>query len=215
MINYYNDSLENDNYEEEEEEKEEKEEKLDKNNVEEIIEVKKDESKKTPIKAKEEDIPISKDILKIDENKEKVIYQNNKKDSNDKTSFAHSIIFEGEDIDITRKKVYECLEQTGTNFIIFKKKNKNENNNNENKNDWEDMFGENANFNDIDEERKLKPTMINKDKSKREQIIERMHDIRNIILLSEEYIEIASMDKNEDNNNILNLDGNMNQGKNK
>ena len=91
--------------------------------------------------------------------------------------------------------------------------NKNENNNNENKNDWEDMFGENANFNDIDEERKLKPTMINKDKSKREQIIERMHDIRNIILLSEEYIEIASMDKNEDNNNILNLDGNMNQGK--
>ena len=124
MINYYNDSLENDNYEEEEEEKEEKEEKLDKNNVEEIIEVKKDESKKTPIKAKEEDIPISKDILKIDENKEKVIYQNNKKDSNDKTSFAHSIIFEGEDIDITRKKVYECLEQTGTNFIIFKKKNK-------------------------------------------------------------------------------------------
>ena len=124
MINYYNDSLENDNYEEEEEEKEEKEEKLDKNNVEEIIEVKKDESKKTPIKAKEEDIPISKDILKIDENKEKVIYQNNKKDSNDKTTFAHSIIFEGEDIDITRKKVYECLEQTGTNFIIFKKKNK-------------------------------------------------------------------------------------------
>ena len=91
--------------------------------------------------------------------------------------------------------------------------NKNENNNNENKNDWEDMFGENANFNDIDEERKLKPTMINKDKSKREQIIERMNDIRNIILLSEEYIEIASMDKNEDNNNILNLDGNMNQGK--
>jgi hypothetical protein len=91
--------------------------------------------------------------------------------------------------------------------------NKNENNNNENKNDWEDMFGENANFNDIDEERKLKPTMINKEKSKREQIIERMNDIRNIILLSEEYIEIASMDKNEDNNNILNLDGNMNQGK--
>ena len=104
--------------------KKETQEKLDKNNVEEIIEVKKDESKKTPIKAKEEDIPISKDILKIDENKEKVIYQNNKKDSNDKTSFAHSIIFEGEDIDITRKKVYECLEQTGTNFIIFKKKNK-------------------------------------------------------------------------------------------
>ena len=100
------------------------EEKLDKNNVEEIIEVKKDESNKKPIKAKEDDIPASKDNLKIDEHKEKVIYQNNRKDSNDKTSFAHSIIFEGEDIDITRKKVYECLEQTGTNFIIFKKKNK-------------------------------------------------------------------------------------------
>ena len=72
-----------------------------------------------------------------------------------------------------------------------------EENKNENKNDWEDMFGENANFNDIDEERKLKPTFINKDKSKREQIIERMNDIKNIILLSEEYIEIASIEKKE------------------
>ena len=56
-------------------------------------------------------------------------------------------------------------------------------NKNEPKNDWEDMFGENANFNDIDEERKLKPAFINKNKSKRDQIIERMNDIRNIILL--------------------------------
>ena len=72
-------------------------------------------------------------------------------------------------------------------------------NKNENKNDWEDMFGENANFNDIDEERKLKPMKINKDKSKREQIIERMNDIKNIILLSEEYIEIASLEKNRRN----------------
>ena len=61
-------------------------------------------------------------------------------------------------------------------------------NKNENKNEWDDMFGENANFNDIDEERKLKPMKINKDKSKREQIIERINDIKNIILLSEEYI---------------------------
>ena len=50
-------------------------------------------------------------------------------------------------------------------------------NKNENKNEWDDMFGENANFNYIDEERKLKPMKINKDKSKREQIIERMNDI--------------------------------------
>ena len=83
-------------------------------------------------------------------------------------------------------------------------------NKNEPKNDWEDMFGENANFNDIDEERKLKPAFINKNKSKRDQIIERMNDIRNIILLSEEYIEIASLEKNEDNNNKMNFDSNLN-----
>ena len=90
-----------------------------------------------------------------------------------------------------------------------------EENKNENKNDWEDMFGENANFNDIDEERKLKPNLINKDKSKREQIIERMNDIKNIILLSEEYIEIASFEKKEDNDNKINLDGNYNINKGK
>ena len=86
----------------------------------------------------------------------------------------------------------------------------------ENKNDWEDMFGENANFNDIDEERNLKPMKINKNKSKREQIIERMNDIKNIILLSEEYIEIASMEKIEENDNKINLGNdmnNMNSGK--
>ena len=90
-----------------------------------------------------------------------------------------------------------------------------EENNNENKNDWEDMFGENANFNDIDEERKLKPTRINKDKTKREQIIERMNDIKNIILLSEEYIEIASMDKIEENDNKLNIGNILNTNKGK
>ena len=72
-------------------------------------------------------------------------------------------------------------------------------NKNENKKEWDDMFGENANFNDIDEERKLKPMKINKDKSKREQIIEIMNNIKNIILLSEEYIEIASLEKNRRN----------------
>ena len=85
--------------------------------------------------------------------------------------------------------------------------NKNEN---ENKNDWEDMFGENANFNDIDEERQLKPMKINKNKSKRDQIIERMNDIKNIILLSEEYIEIASMEKIDENDNKMNLGNNLN-----
>jgi len=88
-------------------------------------------------------------------------------------------------------------------------------NKNENQNDWEDMFGENANFNDIDEERKLKPMKINKDKSKREQIIERMNDIRNIILLSEEYIEIASLEKTEENDNKMGLGNNLNMDKGK
>ena len=82
---------------------------------------------------------------------------------------------------------------------------------NENKNDWEDMFGENANFNDIDEERVLKPQKINKNKSKREQIIERLNDIKNIVLLTEEYFEFISIDKNNDNLNDnmgFNVDGN-------
>ena len=88
-------------------------------------------------------------------------------------------------------------------------------NKNENKNDWEDMFGENANFNDIDEERQLKPMKVNKDKSKREQIIERMNDIKNIILLSEEYIEIASLEKTEENDNKMGLGSNLNMDKGK
>ena len=88
-------------------------------------------------------------------------------------------------------------------------------NKNENKKEWDDMFGENANFNDIDEERKLKPMKINKDKSKREQIIERMNDIRNIILLSEEYIEIASLEKTEENDNKMGLGNNLNMDKGK
>ena len=81
---------------------------------------------------------------------------------------------------------------------------------NENKNDWEDMFGENANFNNVDEEKILQPQTINKDKSKRDQIIERLNDIKNIVLLSEDYIEIASMDKISDINDKLNDDINLN-----
>ena len=134
-MNYYNDSLENDAYEENEEDEnqennkennEVKEEKLDdNNNVEEIIDIKNDNLKKI----KDDDVPISKDVLKIDEQKEQkiktTIYKDNKKnDIEDKTSFCHSIIFEGEDVDITRKKIFECNEQTSTNLILFKKKSK-------------------------------------------------------------------------------------------
>ena len=88
-------------------------------------------------------------------------------------------------------------------------------NKNENKNEWDDMFGENANFNYIDEERKLKPMKINKDKSKREQIIERMNDIKNIILLSEEYIENTSLEKTEETDNKMGLGINLNMDKGK
>ena len=88
-------------------------------------------------------------------------------------------------------------------------------NKNENKKEWDDMFGENANFNDIDEERKLKPMKINKDKSKREQIIEIMNNIKNIILLSEEYIEIASLEKTEETDNKMGLGINLNMDKRK
>ena len=87
---------------------------------------------------------------------------------------------------------------------------------NEKKNDWEDMFGENANFNDVDEEKVLQPQKVNKNKSKREQIIERLNDIKNIVLLSEEYIEIASMEKNSDNKfggKDMNFNSSDNQGK--
>ena len=85
---------------------------------------------------------------------------------------------------------------------------------NENKNDWEDMFGENANFNNIDDEKILQPQIINKNKSKRDQIIERMNDIKSIVLLSEEYIDIINMDKaNDNNNNDMNFNLGNNQGK--
>jgi hypothetical protein len=76
---------------------------------------------------------------------------------------------------------------------------------NENKNDWEDMFGENANFNNVDEERVLQPQKIDKNKSKREQLIERLNDLKNIVLLSDDYIDIVSMDKINNKNDEMNL----------
>ena len=83
---------------------------------------------------------------------------------------------------------------------------------NTNKNDWEDMFGENANFNNVDEERILQPQKIDKNKSKRDQIIERLNDLKNIVLLSDEYIDIVSMDKISNKNDELNFNAN-NSGK--
>ena len=95
----------------------------------------------------------------------------------------------------------EIEEDYGDFENVEGEKDKKNENKNENKNDWEDMFGENANFNDVDEDKVLKPQIINKNKSKRDQIIERLNDIKNIILLSEEYIEIASLEKTTDNKN--------------
>ena len=42
--------------------------------------------------------------------------------TDDKTSYCHYIIYEGEDIDISRKNIIECSEQTGYGFFLFKKK---------------------------------------------------------------------------------------------
>ena len=50
---------------------------------------------------------------------------NSYKNNDDKTSFCHYILYEGEDVDISRKKIIECQEQTGTNFLLFKAYNKN------------------------------------------------------------------------------------------
>ena len=77
---------------------------------------------------------------------------------------------------------------------------KNDIKNESKKNDWEDMFGENAQFNNVDEDQILKPQKICKDKSKRDQIIERLNDIKNLILLSDEYLDLYSFDKSNENN---------------
>ena len=108
----------------------------------------------------------------------------------------------------------EIEEDYGDFENVEGEKDKKNENKNENKNDWEDMFGENANFNDVDEDKVLKPQIINKNKSKRDQIIERLNDIKNIILLSEEYIEIASLEKTTDNkNDKMDFNIGSNQGK--
>ena len=61
------------------------------------------------------------------------------------------------------------------------------------------MFGENAEFNNLDEEQVLKPQKICRDKSKRDQIIERLNDIKNLILLSDDYLDLYGFDKSDEN----------------
>ena len=81
--------------------------------VEEIIEVKKNDI-------------TSKEFMKdssLFENKIEINKKDNNNNNNivdDKTSVCHFIYFEGEDIDITRKKAIDCYEQTN-NFLLFKK----------------------------------------------------------------------------------------------
>ena len=83
--------------------------------LEEVIEVKKNDM------SSKEFIKDSKDSNLFDEKKE-IIKENvnNIKTADDKTSFCHFIYFEGEDIDISRKKAIDCYEQTN-NFVLFKK----------------------------------------------------------------------------------------------
>jgi len=112
--NYYNDSLENEPDNDEEEEEEEIEEnKVEENQnnikVEETIEVKKND-----ISSKE----IIKNSSILESKKE-----SNKEEENeiidDKTSYCHFFLFDGEDIDITGKKVIKCYQQTN-NIMLLK-----------------------------------------------------------------------------------------------
>ena len=80
--------------------------------VEEIIEVKKND-----ITSKE----LVNNSSSIEENnKNEIDEENDEETVDDKTSTCHFIFFEGEDIDISRKKAIECYEQTN-NFLLFKK----------------------------------------------------------------------------------------------
>jgi hypothetical protein len=122
--NFYNDSLENDpEYnEEEEEEVEEKKEEPENNedkeknvNIEEIIEVKKNDISSKEFIKDSKDSSLFENIIEVNKGND-----NNVKLPDDKTSFCHFIYFEGEDIDISRKKAIDCYEQTN-NFVLFKK----------------------------------------------------------------------------------------------
>ena len=61
----------------------------------------------------------SKEYINEQNNNEKQEEDNNKT-IDDKISFCHFTLLDGEDVDITRKKAIECYEQS-SNFILFKK----------------------------------------------------------------------------------------------
>ena len=53
------------------------------------------------------------------------MYKNDNFSNNDKTSFCHFIFHNGVDIDISRKKIFECYDQANNkNFLLFKKSKK-------------------------------------------------------------------------------------------
>ena len=116
--NYYNDSLANeqDNEEEEEEVEEEeqknekeKEKEKEKNfNIEEIIEIKRNDETSRELK---KDSEIQKEANKEDTN-------TNNKIIDDKTSSCHYFLYDGEDIDISRKKLIKCYQQTNNIMLI-------------------------------------------------------------------------------------------------
>ena len=84
-------------------------------NIEEIIEVKKNDISSKEFIKDSKDSPlfeVKNEINKENDNKVKL--------PDDKTSFCHFIYFEGEDIDISSKKAIDCFEQTN-NFVSFKK----------------------------------------------------------------------------------------------
>ena len=65
----------------------------------------------------------NRDLIQSPEEKNKEDKDDNRsKYIEDKTANCHYIILEGEDIDISRKNIIECAEQTSAAFFLFKKK---------------------------------------------------------------------------------------------
>lgn len=144
-MNYYNDSLVNDpnfglDNENIEDAKNAKDAKDDKDNndkkvkteenlEDEVIEVRKEMNPPNEISTKSEE---SKESTKDQENTDnkqeeektvKVVYKNDNIDNNDKTSSCHIMFHSGADIDITTKKIFECVEEVSNrSFLLFKRK---------------------------------------------------------------------------------------------
>ena len=65
----------------------------------------------------------NRDLIQSPDDKNKEGEDDNRyKYSEDKTANCHYIILEGEDIDISRKNIIECAEQTSAALFLFKKK---------------------------------------------------------------------------------------------